>query len=317
VPKRKATPKAAPNTANLMVSVYDGTRQPISKDVNLLIRLIDGNQKQWSPNYRKGPNIPFEDVPTFDNFGDNYTVLVWAEGYIQAGFNPVKIARGAWRFVDLMLIPKDSSFNFGSARWELLRETHPALSRLLAHGTPNDAAAKERYEEMMEDRAPTLAAFLNIATATAEIQLPSGSALDYLKELDWDEMQQDRFFAYADRTLIGQVERAASQGAFAPEVGSGFFHRGATRSYKEVRFGEANVQLTFHEEDTKTIDGVSCVKVEPDIDYYKDLGAHALLEVIPNTISGRLTDPKQVYVLRWMAGRMAGVPEFDPPYTIV
>jgi hypothetical protein len=56
--------------------------------------------------------------------------------------------------------------------------------------------------------------------------------------------------------------------------------------------------------------------VEPDIDYYKDLGAHALLEVIANTLTGSLTDPKNVYVLRWIAGRRAGVPEFDPPYTI-
>jgi hypothetical protein len=53
------------------------------------------------------------------------------------------------------------------------------------------------------------------------------------------------------------------------------------------------------------------------MDYYKDIGAHTLLEVLPNTISGRLTDPKQVYMLRWIAGRHAGVPEFDPPYTIV
>ena len=57
--------------------------------------------------------------------------------------------------------------------------------------------------------------------------------------------------------------------------------------------------------------------VEPDIDYYKDLAAHALLEVVANGITGSLTDPRQVYVLRWIAGRHAGVPGFDPPYTIV
>jgi len=39
-------------------------------------------------------------------------------------------------------------------------------------------------------------------------------------------------------------------------------------------------------------------------------------EVIPNTITHGLTDPKKVYVLRWIAGRHAGVPEFVPPYTI-
>jgi hypothetical protein len=74
------------------------------------------------------------------------------------------------------------------------------------------------------------------------------------------------------------------------------------------------VQLTFHENDTKTINGVNCIKVEPDIEYYKDLGAHAILEVITNAVTHSLTDPKQVYLLRWIAGRHAGVANFEPPY---
>lgn len=69
--------------------------------------------------------------------------------------------------------------------------------------------------------------------------------------------------------------------------------------------------------DTKTIGGIECVKVEPDINYFQDLLAHALLEVIPNTFTRSITDPKQVYVLRWIAGRHAGVPEFNPPYRLV
>ena len=58
------------------------------------------------------------------------------------------------------------------------------------------------------------------------------------------------------------------------------------------------------------------MKTEPDIDYYRDLGAHAILEVITNAVTQTLTDPRQVYVLRWMAGRRAGVADFDPLYTI-
>jgi hypothetical protein len=61
---------------------------------------------------------------------------------------------------------------------------------------------------------------------------------------------------------------------------------------------------------------VNCILVEPDLDYYKDLAAHALLEVIPNALTGGLTKPEEVYVLRWIAGRHAGVAEFNPPYTI-
>ena len=93
-------------------------------------------------------------------------------------------------------------------------------------------------------------------------------------------------------------------------------HPGATRSFKQVQFGEANVQLTFHEGDTRTIDGTPCVEVEPDIDYYRDPAAHFLLEVVPG-FAGQLSDPTTVYVLRWIAGRFADVPEFDPPYTLV
>ena len=84
-----------------------------------------------------------------------------------------------------------------------------------------------------------------------------------------------------------------------------------------MQFGEANVQLTFHGNDKQSIDGVDCIMIEPDIDYFKDPAAHALLEVLPNAITGGLTNPAVLYVLRWIAGRHAGVPEFEPPYKIV
>jgi hypothetical protein len=112
------------------------------------------------------------------------------------------------------------------------------------------------------------------------------------------------------------VKIATSKGMFAPELNPGIFHGGATSSWKQIQFGEANVQLTFHENDHMVIDGLDCIMVEPDIDYYKDLGAHAIYEVIPNAITHSLTEPAQVYVLRWIAGRQAGVPDFAPMYTI-
>ena len=130
-------------------------------------------------------------------------------------------------------------------------------------------------------------------------------------------MAQDRFYGWADPALYDEVRQAATQGLFAREAGFAAFHKGATDSYKQVQFGEANVQLTFHANDTKVIDGLTYIKMEPDIDYYKDLASHTLLEVITNGISGSLTDPRQVYVLRWIAGRqLAGIPEFSPPYFI-
>ena len=44
------------------------------------------------------------------------------------------------------------------------------------------------------------------------------------------------------------------------------WHGDATSSFKQNQFGEANVQLTFLEKNRKTIDGVDCAYVEPDID---------------------------------------------------
>src|SRR5207253_975840 len=159
-----------------------------------------------------------------------------------------------------------------------------------------------------------LASLLNLVEAMRVIHLPTGTPLDYFKTINWDDsLAQDRFFGYADAELIRQVRMAVAQGAFAPEPNPGLFHPDATSSYKQIQFGEANVQLTFHEKNTKTIGGVDCVLVEPNIDYY---GAHAILEVIPNKLTHGLTDPRMVYVLRWMAGKRADIPEFEPPYIL-
>jgi hypothetical protein len=77
-----------------------------------------------------------------------------------------------------------------------------------------------------------------------------------------------------------------------------------------------NVQLTFHEGEHREVRGVRCVKIEPDMDLYKDLAAHGLFEVLPNELTRVPTDPKAVLALRWMAGCNAELPSFDPLYTV-
>ncbi len=313
-----AFPSAAPAGCAITVNVFDGSRKPLPADVEVLYTVIDGNQKQAFRNFVKSASCRIKDLPFFNNFGDQYTVVAWAEGYLQAGFTPVKVAPNINPSVDLMLLGKDATFNFAGATWEAIQQKRPCLARVLAAGADSPEAARERYVDLLEDRGPALAALLNITTAMEQIHLPSGTPLDYFQRLIWDNtMAQDRFFGFADAQLVDQTRRAAEQGQFAPEAATALFHPGATSSFKQVQFGEANVQLTFHEDVHETIGGIDCVKVEPDIDYYKDLGAHAILEVIPNQLSSGLTDPRQVYVLRWIAGRRAGVPEFDPLYTIV
>jgi hypothetical protein len=120
--------------------------------------------------------------------------------------------------------------------------------------------------------------YLTLATAVKAIQLPSKTPLDYFKEIEWDtSLAQDRFFAFADTMIADQVRQAAAQGEFAPEASRGLFHPGATSSFKQVKFGETNVQLTFHENGTKAVDGDACVEVEPDIDYFQDRRAHTFV----------------------------------------
>src|SRR5947207_8976721 len=152
-----------------------------------------------------------------------------------------------------------------------------------------------------------------------QIHLPQGTPLDYLKAVIWDlegdsAMARDRFYGWADPAILEQLRLAKIQKEFADAPFG--LHKGATKSFKQVEFGEANVQLTFHENDKLMIDGINCVKIEPDIDYFRDTSAHLLLEVLVNAF-GSLTDPRTAYALRWIAVQRDGIPEFDPLYTIV
>jgi hypothetical protein len=305
-------------TGSLMVNVYDGTRQPMRAGTKVLLRVLDGNQKQLVSDYYTDPHILVEPLPIYDNFGDNYAVWISADGYVAAGFYPIKMVAGTVQSVDVMLLPSNGNFNFRDGLWATLKQTHPEFAAILAQGPANDAVAEVRYTQLMEMQPGSLASFLNLATAMSGIKLNDGTPLDYLKGVIWDNtFAPDRFFGWADPKLIDQII-ALTPKEFAPELDPGFFHGTATRSWKQIRFGEANVQLTFHENDPREqIGGINCLKIEPDMDYYKDPLAHFLLEVAVNAITHSLTDPKQVYVLRWMAGRQAGVPDFNPPYVIV
>jgi len=315
-----ATPSMGAKTCSLTVNIFSGARTPLPNGTELLLTLRDGNQQTVSlPNngfFRKS-SIRVTDLPFHNNFGDSYAVVVSADGFQQVGFHPVNLSPTSPGIVDLMLLKSDPDFSFRNATWDRLNQNYKSLADLFGAGAADNNAAATRYEDLMEDHSDVLACTFNLLTSMSQVNLPAKTPFFYLKELIWDRMQPDRFFGWADPALIDQVIRAADQGVFASEPGTAIFHPGATRSWKQVQFGEANLQLTFHENDRKTVAGVNCVLVEPDIDYFKDPLAHALFEVVTNSLTHSLTDPRQVYVLRWMAGRHAGVPDFDPPYTLV
>lgn len=311
--------------SKLTLNIYDGSRQLFQKQAQFLVTITDGNQTQRFRDYVKGNTTVF-DLPCFGNFGDNYTVLVWAEGYQQAGFAPVALPDGCDKTLDLMLIAEEPGFNFSNATWDAVYAAYPFLA---GDKDPTDPAAlaqaKLRYENFLEQE-KALACVLNICEAMSQIVFAAGTPaqstpLNYLKQFHWKESDQDefapaqdRFYVWCDQRLIDQIKTRPKM--FAPELNPGLFHPGATSSWKQIQFGEANVQFTFHESNKCQIGGVDCVLLEPDIDYYKDLGAHAIFEVVPNGLTHSLTEPADVYLLRWIAGASAGGPQFNPLYTI-
>jgi hypothetical protein len=299
------------STASLRLRIYDGARQPFSRSVKLLVRVIDGMQNKQVEKFYSKSELLFDELPFYDNFGDNYTLLVSADGYRDAGFFPVKLSDRFTQTVDIMLVPRQPGFSFANATWSAARAAYSFLST-----DASDAAAAKLYGNLAEQKLP-LACMLNLFEAAADIPLQQGTPLDYIKAIFWSDPyapQQDRLFCWGDAALVNQMRIGESAGLFA-EVPS-ILHPGATHSWKELRNSEADLQLTFHEKDKLTVDGVKCVMLELDIDYYSDPVAHTLLEVVPNGIAHTLTNPVEVYILRWMAGRRSKSFEFAPLYTL-
>jgi hypothetical protein len=114
------------------------------------------------------------------------------------------------------------------------------------------------------------------------------------------------------KDLEPALDRARKQKLWAK--GSTAFHPGATSSYKEKTYGEGNIQLSLYA--NEKVELSDCLLVEVDIDYYRDELSHGLLELVPNKLLEKTTDPKMAYRLRWMAMRNIGGVEFDPPYVL-
>ena len=128
----------------------------------------------------------------------------------------------------------------------------PLVGQIFAASASDDPS--DVYGDLMEEHPDHLACLLNITTALRQISLPQGSPLDYLKTFDLAALAPDRFFGYAHANLVGQVRLAARQGEFDTEPAIDLtLHGDATSSFKQKQFGEANVQLTFHEKNRQTI----------------------------------------------------------------
>jgi hypothetical protein len=136
--KRTTTPAAVPNDkATMVVTVYDGSRQPI-QGKDFLIRIFDGFQNKLFDDYKSAPTTVFR-LPYRDNLQDNCTVLATGDGHVDAGFTPVKLSLAAVAMVDLMLLQDDATFKFLS--WDTVKTADAVVASFISLGS-NDAEAQ-------------------------------------------------------------------------------------------------------------------------------------------------------------------------------
>ena len=307
-------------TASIRMRVFNGERMLFPTGTQILYRVIDGTQKDHG-RFVNSADVRFSGLPFFDNLNDNYRVIVSDGQYQDAGLFPVTVKAGAEIGVDLMMVPKNPVYNFASAGFANLAAIDPKIPGIFSADLGGDAAATaQRWSDKFETAAVP-ACVLNILTIMANSTLAGGQQiLGFLKQMIWDasgdnKMAQDRFFGWADKGLIDSLQQPAGAGDVRFEPAPPGLHPGATRSWKAKQYSEANLQLTFHENDAAPAGQPNLVKVEPDIDYFDDPLAHFFMEVVVNTITKSLTDPSQVLALRWMAEHRAGK-DFNPLYTI-
>jgi hypothetical protein len=306
---------AGETIAHATIVLYDGAEQPVAEEVDVLLEVRNNygvNQSNWV----KGPVVQLN-LQYFDGPGDNYTVNIWVKGNRGTG-NFVKADPKIHPILKFMLIPVPTKITFRP--WVDLKAKYPKVAQFLGLGLADDAAAEQQYRDLQTNKPASLACFMNLITAMNGIGIGGGKTpLDYLKEINWDNrFAQDRFFGYIDPAMISAVVATANDGGFAEEKDPGTLHPGATLSYKQIEYGYSNVQLTFHQNpaDLKMVDDLQCVLFEPDMDLYKDLLDHGLLEVLPNLLTHGLTDPVDILSLRWLDATDVYEPPFDPGYTL-
>lgn len=311
---------------SIRLNIVDGSRQPLPGGTELLIRVLDGRSRTVIERRGfHGPAVPLTGLPFHDNPLDWYRIIVSADGYQDAFIPSIPLHAGVMIDTYIMLVPSDGDFHFQPLA-SIAKNS--GLYRLLTNGAGTDP--ERRYDDAKDDNNAGLGALLTIGTAIRDMPLSDlSSPLDYYWEPIWSQLAPDRFYAWVDARLVGRIKELAALHSVAEEKNADHFHPGipgliqaATKSWKQTRFDVADLQLTFHENDQRSIrrpDGTDlpCVVVEPDMDYFKDLVAHGLLEVLPNLVRHRKSDPRTAYSLRWTATRLEGVkPDFEPPVTI-
>src|SRR5712692_7713923 len=145
--KASARTSARSDQATMVVTLYDGTREPI-KGKDFLIRIFDGFQNQLFDKERPAPTTVFH-LPYRDNLQDNCIVLASGKRYVDAGFTPVKLSLKTVASVDLMLLEDKADFKF--LTWNELKTADAVVADFISVGS-SEAEARGRYDNLRQNK---------------------------------------------------------------------------------------------------------------------------------------------------------------------
>jgi len=303
-----ASGQQLPPSAQVTMIICDGLAKPFNADVNVTVEDVKSGM-HWSSRYSYSGvpiHLPIA-ISAGESTGGLYNIYVRAHGYKTSVSKRVN-TQGNDTVVYAMLVPVHAQLDLQQAHWQNLQEEDAELLRLILCGNPGSTDCQADYESMLQKHPDKLAALLNITDALQQTVVGGRPVFSYYQSISLEHgLFRDRFFAYVDRSLVLQLKATKS-----PELHVGgdtvfarlrFFqilHRHATSSFKETELERANLQLSFHENERLTVNGIDCVRVDTDIDYYRRF-AHSFKEVIPNLVLHRRSSPIRVFQLRWQA----------------
>jgi hypothetical protein len=127
-------------------------------------------------------------------------------------------------------------------------------------------------------------ALLNIAARMRSITLGSVTMLDKSFGIEVFDVFPDRIYFHANESLVKAV---AASGLFAQAPAG--LHKFNDGSFKQTKHGQGNLQISFTNPDEN-----GRIKVDADIDLYRDPLLHFFGEVVVNHLTGKKTDAYKV-----------------------